>query len=265
MQINFAVRSETGYVRKNNEDNFFCNGFFMSETERINPYFLKGSTSAPAVFAVCDGMGGEDCGEVASLIAVQTLQEHYQNILHASINPDESIAYENVFRYVRNTNKKLLDLMRSQHVRTGATLVMAVLSDDAFTLYNLGDSRGFRVNNGRLLLATDDHTVAAEKVRLGMMSPAQAEKSHEKHILMRYLGDTEEWGAMPDASRKFVFTENTGGLLCSDGLTDMLSFRDIAAIMKDNPNPDDAVNRLVDEALQRGGHDNVTCLAFTTK
>lgn len=262
VQVKFAVRSEVGYVRKNNEDNFFCNGIFMTDSEREKPYFLSGITSAPALFAVCDGMGGEDCGELASLTAVQTLQEHSPKILHGIINTDESIAYEAVHQYVRDTNAKLLGIMRSQNIRMGSTLVMSVLGEDSFTLYNLGDSRGFRVNNGRLLLATDDHTVAVEKVRLGMMTPAQAEKSREKHILMRYLGDHEEWGAMPDASRRFMFTENTGGLMCSDGLTDMLAFREIAAIMKDCHEPADAVNRLVEAALERGGHDNVTCLAF---
>ena len=262
LQIKFAVRSEIGRVRKNNEDNFFCNGIFMSETERDNPYFLSGITSAPAVFAVCDGMGGEDCGELASLIAVQTLQKHSLNILKSVNNSDESIAYESVYRYVRDTNSILIDIMHSQHIRMGATLVMAAVNDDAFTLYNLGDSRGFRVHNGRLLLATDDHTVAAEKVRLGMMSPAQAEKSPERNILMRYLGDNEDWGAMPDASKRFLFTEHSGGLLCSDGLTDMLKFKDIADIIKANPEPEEAVNILVDTALENGGHDNVTCLVF---
>ena len=262
MQIKFAVRSETGRVRKNNEDNFFCNGFFMSENERDNPYFLSGTTSAPGVFAVCDGMGGEDCGELASLTAVQTLQEHYNNILRSINDTDESIAYECVYKYIKDTNKKLISIMRSQNIRMGAALVMAVAGDDAFTLYNLGDSRGFRVHDGRLLLVTDDHTVAAEKVRLGMMSPAKAEISPERNILMRYLGDNEDWGAMPDASKRFLFTENSGGLLCSDGLTDMLKFKDIADILKANPEPEKAVNTLVDEALKNGGHDNVTCLVF---
>ena len=262
LQVKFAVRSEVGCVRKNNEDNFYCSGIFMTASERERPYFLTGTTSVPAIFAVCDGMGGEDCGELASFTAVQTLQEHSREILQGAVDSDESIAHEAVHQYVRDTNTKLLGIMRSQNIRMGSTLVMSVIGEEAFTLYNLGDSRGFRLNNGRLLLATDDHTVAAEKVRLGMMSPAQAEKSREKHILMRYLRDIDGWGAMPDASRRFAFEDNTGGLMCSDGLTDMLTFREIADIMQNTPEPSDAVNKLVDAALERGGHDNVTCLVF---
>ena len=262
MQVKFAVRSEVGNIRKNNEDNFYCNGIFMTVSERERPFFLSGLTDSPCIFAVCDGMGGEDCGELASLTAVQTLQEHSRSILQGSVNPNESIAYEAVHSYIRDTNKKLLDIMRSQNIRMGSTLVTSVIGADSFTLYNLGDSRGFRVNNGRLLLATDDHTVAAEKVRMGLLTPAQGDKSRERHMLTRFLGDNEEWGALPDASKRFSFDENTGGLLCSDGLTDMLNFQEIAAIMKDNPEPADAVNRLVDSALEHGGHDNVTCLVF---
>lgn len=256
-QVKFAVRSEVGNVRKNNEDNFYCSGIFMTVSERERPFFLSGIADSPCIFAVCDGMGGEDCGELASLTAVQNLQEHSRKILSSLIDADKGVN-----DYVADTNTKLLGIMRSQGIRMGATLVMAVAGADSFTLYNLGDSRGFRVNNGRLLLATDDHTVAAEKVRMGFLTPAQGEKSREKHMLTRFLGDNDEWGAMPDASERFSFGENTGGLLCSDGLTDMLTFSEIAAIMKDSPEPSEAVNRLVDSALEHGGRDNVTCLVF---
>ena len=257
VQVKFAVRSEVGNVRKNNEDNFYCNGIFMTVSERERPFFLSGITDTPAIFAVCDGMGGEDSGELASLTAVQTLQEHSRKILRNFIDADKGVN-----DYVADTNNKMLGIMRSQGIRMGCTLVMAVLGEDSFTLYNLGDSRGFRVNNGRLLLATDDHTVAAEKVRMGLLTPAQGEKSREKHMLTRFLGDNDEWGALPDASNKFFTDENTGGMMCSDGLTDMLTFSEIAAIMNANPDPAKAVNALVDSALEHGGHDNVTCLVF---
>ena len=257
VQVKFAVRSEVGNVRKNNEDNFYCNGIFMTVSERERPFFLSGMTDSPAIFAVCDGMGGEDCGELASLTAVQSLQEHSRRILRNFIDADQGVN-----DYVSDTNSKLLEIMRSQRIRMGTTLVMAVIGGESFTLYNLGDSRGFRVENGRLLLATDDHTVAAEKVRMGLLTPAQGEKSREKHMLTRFLGDNDEWGTMPDSSQKFSTDNNTGGLLCSDGLTDMLTFSEIAAIMKNNPDPAKAVNALVDSALEHGGRDNVTCLVF---
>ena len=256
-RIKFAARSETGNVRTNNEDNLYCNGIFMTVSERERPFFLCGETDTPAIFAVCDGMGGEDCGELASLTAVKALQERSRKILR---KPEAS--GQAVCDYVSDTNSKLLDIMRTQGIRMGATLVMSVIAENSFTIYNLGDSRGFRIENGRLLRVTDDHTLAEDKMRMGLLTPAQADKSRERHILTRYLGDNDDFGAMPDTSREFAFSTHSGGLMCSDGLTDMLSFQEIAAIMNAAKTPAEAVNMLVDSALAHGGRDNVTCIVF---
>ena len=102
VQVKFAVRSEVGNVRKNNEDNFYCNGIFMTVSERERPFFLSGITDTPAIFAVCDGMGGEDSGELASLTAVQTLQEHSRKILRNFIDADKGVN-----DYVADTNNKI--------------------------------------------------------------------------------------------------------------------------------------------------------------
>ena len=152
--------------------------------------------------------------------------------------------------------------MRSQGIRMGTTLVMSVVGEKSFTMYNLGDSRGFRVEDGKLLRVTDDHTLAEDKMRMGMLTPAQAEKSKERHVLTRYLGDNDDFGAMPDTSREFMFEDNMGGLMCSDGLTDMLTFPEISRIMRASRDPAEAVNLLVEGALRNGGRDNVTCVVF---
>ena len=256
-KIKFAARSETGNVRTNNEDNLYCNGIIMTVSESGRPFFLNGSTEAPALFAVFDGMGGEDCGEVASLKAAEALQNHSRRILRSINNADKEIN-----NYVSAVNSELIGFMRSQDIRTGATLVLSVIGTGSFRIYNLGDSRGFRIENGRLLRVTDDHTVAEEKMRMGLISAAQAEKSPERHILTRYLGDDDEYGAIPDASKEYSFKTHSGGLLCSDGLTDMLTFPEISRIMSAAREPSEAVNMLVDSALKKGGRDNVTCLVF---
>ena len=250
--IKFAARSEVGHVRTNNEDNLFCNGVFMTEAEREKPFFLSGVTEAPCIFAVFDGMGGEDCGELASLTAAQTLQKHSPEILSS----------DDVCDFVNDANKRLLEIMRTQNIRMGTTLVMSVIGDASFRVYNLGDSRGFRLENGRLLRVTDDHTVAEEKARLGLITYEQADKSRERHILTRCLGIYDEVSVNPAAYGPFGLDEHNGGLMCSDGLTEMLEFKEIADLMKNYPVPADAVNALVDAALMRGGVDNVTCLAF---
>ena len=225
-KVKFAVRSDVGRVRTNNEDNFYCNGIVMTVSDRERPFFLAGETETPAIFSVFDGMGGEDCGELASITAAMSLQKHSGKILRNLLDAECEVV-----NYVKEANEELLGIMRSQGLRMGTTMVMAVIGETSFTVYNLGDSQGFKMLGDRLVRVTEDHTVAAEKVRMGLMTPAQAAKSRENHMLTRWLGDSDEWGVAPDVSSPFVFEESCGGLLCSDGLTDMLEFRDIAAIM----------------------------------
>lgn len=253
--INFAVRSETGHVRNNNEDNFFCNGLFMNEAERDKPFFITGTADGenPSVFAVCDGMGGEDCGELASLTAVKTLSEHFENIRHG--------AFEDVKDFVSSVNKKLVSFMHEQNIFAGTTLALVVVNAASFTAYNLGDSRIYRAHAGGLVKITDDHTVAEDKLRFGILTPKQAEKSSERNILTRYMGISHDiFSDTPDANGPYEFNERI--MLCSDGLTDMLRHREILEIMNNAENVSDAVNYLVDRALDNGGKDNVTCIVI---
>lgn len=258
VRISFAARSEVGHVRSSNEDNLYCNGVTMTASTRERPFFLAGITESPAIFAVCDGMGGEDCGELASLTAVEDLAGHSRNILHNLMDADSEVQ-----KYVTDTNTKLLGIMRRERIQMGTTLALVVAGGNTFTAYNLGDSRIYRVNNGRLLRITDDHTVAEEKMRLGYITAQQAEESRERHMLMRFLGlYDDEVGIAPDINGPFEYGENTRVLLSSDGLNEMLAFRDIAAIMTSSATPKDAVNSLVEGALLNGGRDNVTCIVL---
>ena len=247
--IKFAVRSDVGKVRTNNEDNFYCNGIYMTVSERERPFFLTGTADLPCVFAVCDGMGGEDCGELASLTAVETLALHAKNL--------------DVNKFVSDANNKICDIMKSQGVRMGTTLALAVADKNSFMLYNVGDSRIYRLNTERLLRVTDDHTLAEDKVRMGLITPARAEKDRDRHVLTRYLGIFDDiFGLVPDSYGPFDFDDTRRVLLCSDGLTDMLDYQDISVIMSNAENVSDAVNNLVDAALMKGGRDNVTCIVL---
>lgn len=259
-QITFAARSEKGHVRKNNEDNLYCNGIIMTALERERPFFLCGNAETPAIFAVCDGMGGEDCGELASLMAVQCLQEHSTRIMRNILDPEQEVC-----DYATAANSMLIDLMSEQGIRTGTTLVMAISGSSYFRIYNVGDSRGFvfsKGRNGMLERVTEDHTVAEQKLRLGLLSVSQAEESPERHMLTRFIGDWELCEIAPDASREYSFDQVRGGMLCSDGLTDMLTFPEIYSIIQSSTDPSTAVNLLVDSALQKGGRDNISCIVF---
>ncbi len=256
--IKFSVRSDMGRIRTNNEDNFYCNGIFMTVSERERPFFLNGEAKTPCVFAVCDGMGGEDCGELASLTAVETLAQSAGKILCDN---------KAVFDFVKDANANLVAIMKQQNIRMGTTLALAVINEDSFTLYNIGDSRIYRFESEhqRLLRVTDDHSLAEDKVRMGIITPAQAEKDRDRHVLTRYLGiDDEEFSFSPDVYGPFSFNENKKILLCSDGLTDMLSYGEISEIMGMDIDVSEISDNLLKTALDNGGKDNVTCIVIET-
>ena len=255
MSVNFAVRSNTGKVRTNNEDNFFCNGIFMTHSEAENNFFMQGTAKTPCIFAVCDGMGGEDYGETASLLTVETLSENFEKILNGSD--------DDVNNFVKDSNQKLLDLMSKCNIRTGTTLAMIVIKENCFKAYNLGDSRIYRLNNNHLLRITDDHTVAEEKVRMGLLNPKQAARSPERNMLTRCIGIYDDsYAIIPDSYGKFDTKENQRVLICSDGLTEMLSHKEMSNIITSTTNVSETVNKLTDSALEHGGRDNVTCIVI---
>lgn len=254
-KIKFAVRSETGKVRKNNEDNFFCNGIFMTEAEREKPFFMNGIAEVPCVFAVCDGMGGEDCGELASLLTVKTLAEHSNKILHGD--------YNDVEEFVKDANSKLMKIMHERNIMTGTTLALVTVSKNYFTLYNLGDSRIYRLNNQTLILSTDDHTVTYDLIRAGQLDPRKAKTHQYRNFLTRFVGcGNDENKIAPDVFGLLDLNENKRILICSDGLTDMLNHSELASIMNCYDEISDAVNALVDAALFKGGIDNITCIIW---
>ena len=252
--IKFAARSDVGKVRTNNEDNLYCGGVIMKENERDKPFFINGICKAPCVFAVFDGMGGEDCGELASLTAAESLCEHSERITHGT--------FEDVNQFAQDVNEKLLSLMRQQNIHTGSTLALISSGTESFTVHNLGDSRVYVLKGDTLIKATDDHTVTMEKLRAGLITVKQAMNDRYRNVLTRCLGMNDSYSVQPDFCGVFSFTECKRAMICSDGLTDMLTHKEIAAIMKKDDDVSVIVNELVDSALAKGGHDNVTCIVI---
>ena len=254
--VKFAVRSDVGKVRTNNEDNFFCNGIYMTPSEYDKPFFMKGVADVPCVFAVFDGMGGHDCGEIASLTAAETLSQNFHEIL--------TCEHEAVDSFVKDANSKLTASMNERNIQTGTTMILAVFGKNFFTAYNLGDSRCYRLDrNGTLLRVNYDHTVAEEMIQEGRLSAKNAENSRWSNVLTRYIGmGADKADSSPDIYGLLGYDENKRVLLCSDGLNKMLTHREISGIMKNYDSPEDTVNALTEAALMKGGVDNVTCIVI---
>jgi protein phosphatase len=226
-----AYRSDVGRQRSANEDSYYA--------------------SAP-LFAVADGMGGAQAGEVASRIAAE------------SFTPDVKLeaSPETYLRQVaEDANARIHRLAQADASRSGmgTTLTAALLDGDELSFAHVGDSRAYRWRDGELKLLTSDHSLVEELRRQGRLTDAQAEDHPQRSIITRALGpepqvevDTMTYRARPAD----VY------LICSDGLTTMIKEARIAEILEASGTLEQAVDELVADANAAGGRDNITVVAF---
>ncbi|HEX8075353.1 MAG TPA: Stp1/IreP family PP2C-type Ser/Thr phosphatase [Thermoleophilaceae bacterium] len=225
-----ASLTDVGRQRQSNEDSFL---------ER------------PPLFAVADGMGGARAGEVASRMAVEAFDDS-----GADASPEEMLS-----RVAREANRRIYEAAQgdSEHAGMGTTLTAAVVSGREVAVGHVGDSRLYRLRDGRLERLTDDHSLVEELVRQGRLSPEEAENHPQRSIITRALGPEPEVDV-----ETFTHPGRDGDvyLLCSDGLSGMVAEEDMAAIVRDSPSLDEAARELVDAANRNGGRDNITVLLF---
>ncbi|GHU71370.1 hypothetical protein FACS1894184_18100 [Clostridia bacterium] len=254
--IDAAVRSHTGRVRRNNEDNFYFHGDVMplEAMDRGAAYSLK--TSAPyQIYAVCDGLGGEAAGERASTTAVNMLVE-----LEGMRSSDP----DHLARAISQINEAVCKLRESESgQRVGSTITMAVIEDDHLRLVHLGDSRVYCYRQGEIIQMTVDHTQAQRRVRLGIVDQVDASRNNGGNALTQHLGvRLDEMKITPDISQPILLTQGEYWIICSDGLTDPLSDEGIAECCALGGNAGEVCDRLVRAALDAGGWDNVTVIVL---
>ena len=226
-----AFRTDTGRQRHANEDAYFA--------------------SAP-LFAVADGMGGAQAGEVASRIAAGAFEQGMDEAGPAETQL-EGIA--------QHANREIHELAQRDSTRAGmgTTLTAALLRDDEVSLSHVGDSRAYVLRGGELKRLTKDHSLVEELRRQGRLTDEEAEEHPQRSIITRALG--------PEPSVNvdtMTFPARNGDvfLLCSDGLTTMVSDEEIARILGEAKTLRGAVNKLIDAANAEGGRDNITAVAF---
>lgn len=252
LQLTYAIRTDAGRIRSNNEDNFYWNGLYRRDVNCPSCELDGTAQDTEALAAVCDGMGGEACGEIASLLAVQRLRPCAFDAVRATAAAT-----------VREANDDICRETRSQGRRMGSTLTALYLDGGKAMTCNVGDSRVYLFRDGELRQLTTDHCKSQRLIAMGVLTEEQARKHPSKHELTQHLGIFEEEMIIePEFGEALTLQPGDVFLLCSDGLTDMVEDRDIAALLGSNETPSAQADALLHTALENGGRDNVTILVL---
>ena len=207
------------------------------------------------------GMGGEENGEYASLIAAAAAKELYKKVCEYSDCKFDALANN----YVTLANNKIRDFTEEKHSRSGGSTVAAVIVKGGIVHpFSLGDSRIYLMRGGNLIQISRDHTLARLKYERKIYSREEADLSPDSHKLTAFLGmDYKKEGIEAQNYDPVCLTSGEMLLLCSDGLYDELTHAEIERIM--TVHPDNPAFELVKAALKNGGGDNVTCVVVYKK
>ena len=224
-----AALSDIGLQRSSNEDSFI---------------------DQPPLFAVADGMGGAQAGEVASRLAVETLRER-------------AAAGDSLSEAAAEANRRIFKLAveNPDHAGMGTTLTALRLAGERAELAHVGDSRAYLLRDQAMTQLTDDHSLVGEWMREGTMTPEEAMASRYRSVLSRALGTEDE---VEVDHEEVDLRAGDVLLLCSDGLSGTVPDDKIKAALLGRA-PEEAARRLVREAKSRGGHDNITVVVVRLK
>ncbi|HEY8727432.1 MAG TPA: Stp1/IreP family PP2C-type Ser/Thr phosphatase [Gaiellaceae bacterium] len=226
-----GVITDTGRRRRRNEDAYVCE---------------------PPLFAIADGMGGAQAGEVASRLAAAALKES-----HADAGGEHRI-----YDLIQEANRRVYARSSTDPKTSGmgTTITVALVENGNVAFGHVGDSRAYLIRDGRMEQVTEDHSLVNELMKSGKLSREEAETHPQRSVITRALGTD------PDVDADTFTIEAKAGdvfLLCSDGLTDMVGEREIQELVERNrENLDAALKSLVKAANRGGGEDNITVVAF---
>lgn len=248
MNYHGYLMSHGGHVRLNNEDNAYLNGYYRENDEQFYwEYETIGKNQMVA--AVFDGMGGEENGEMASRLAAETMSQLSQKGIKELREEYAGTANKVIRSYIKNKTM-------------GTTYVAVFIENDQYYFQNIGDSRGYLFRNGRLRKMTKDHNMIQEMIKYGILTKEQAQIHPDRHTLYQYLGMKEEKDVILEAYEQEAIDVQAGDLclLCSDGLTDMITEQEIKNCLSSKSELRAKSDRMFNLALDRGGRDNITIL-----
>lgn len=236
-----GVCSDVGKIRGVNQDSFF-----FSDLKEL------------PLFVVADGMGGHNAGEIASNMAIETIKEilnkHYDMLCNKEMEIPKFINTA-----LDEANKKIHRMSTTNHSLEGmgTTITLGIIEDKELFIGHIGDSRAYLYRNNQLIQVTQDHSLVAELVRNGTISYEEAQKHPQKNIITRALG-TQEDVKVDILSRQIEANDII--LLCTDGLTNMVSEDKIKNILANSKDLQKSSEILVTTANELGGFDNTTAM-----
>jgi serine/threonine protein phosphatase PrpC len=249
IQVEVAAKTDIGLKRKNNEDNF-------------------GFDTRLGVFVLCDGMGGQAAGEVASRLAVQCVLDYFRESDKLgyfpslpTATPGLSQRSNSVLAAIELANKAIWDagLHNVRQTGMGSTIVVAKFNVNTLTVGHVGDSRAYLLRDGKLKQLTLDHSLVMEQLRRGFITPEEASRSALQNVIIRALGSTE---TVEVDVQELEVRQGDMLLLTCDGLTKVVSDDQIKSILVAEENLETAAAHLLNAAKQNQSDDNVTCVVI---
>jgi protein phosphatase len=207
------------------------------------------------LYVVADGMGGHEAGEIASQLTVQTIERHFMERPPLSTMPVE----EWLKSAVAAANEAVLSQQgsRTEDRKMGSTLVMALVMDGQAHIVNVGDSRAYLINTTTIQQISIDHSLVERLVQIGQLTREEARTHKQKNVIYSTVGDKED---MEIGLYHVKLQPGDRLLLCSDGLSGMLTDEEIQVISRNRPDPASACKSLIEAAKMAGGHDNITAI-----
>jgi serine/threonine protein phosphatase PrpC len=242
--IQAAGNTDIGLVRKNNEDNF---GYDLRH----------------GIFVVCDGMGGQQAGEMASKIAVDTVLDYFRQA--QNVAPVGGAGFEGVSpravglaTAIQLANQAIHEsgARNLHHAGMGSTIVAVVVEGNLFSIANVGDSRIYLSRKNDVVQLTNDHSLVMEQVRRGLMTLEEAEQSKMQNVIVRALGTDDS--VEPDLADHELNADDVL-LLCSDGMSRYVKIETMAEAVNQE-SLEQACTDLIEAAKSGGSDDNITCL-----
>ncbi len=247
LTVEVAGKTDVGCIRKNNEDNL-------------------GYDARYGVYLVCDGMGGQAAGEVASKMAIDCVLTYFREAAKTDVYPQIGEVVDGVSdranrlgSAIRLANEAIYQAAQGHAAQSGmgSTIVAAQVEEAFVAIGHAGDSRIYLIRNGAIQQLTHDHSLVMEQVRRGLLTREEAEKSEMQNIIIKALGPEED--VDPDVDDQMAQPGDIL-LLATDGLTKLVNDQKLLEIVQSTGSLKAACDQLIEAAKQAGGDDNITCM-----